>query len=395
MDTTTVNDRPAVTFDYDVDDYATILLENPQGEVVNEARIEPDENRTALYMGEPQAGEYSLILRRGGETISTSTAEFEGAEAEITSIRGQWEQNELVSVRLSVQNSGELPLLLGDAEHSVGEQKVETRVGDYAVAENESTDIDLGTKSYSTISIQEAGEINGGVSLETSAGVATGTFTKTIEPAEFVLTDTDANWDGTSLRDVHATIRNEGDLTGEYPIKVEVNGEVISERNVRVQAGERAEVTPYDGGSITAQDYTAASGGKYTTTVTIEAKDGPITGSNTIEFSDIEGDIKNVEPSFYNAGYETDDIALSNLNYEVDNDGEIPITYDRVRVSMNGETRTEERWVVKEIETEGTHDITEILTEPIVVSPGSYEVQIELMNGNEVVLSETTTISAE
>lgn len=396
MNATTVDDRPAVTFDYEADDYATVLLENPEGDVVTEGRLEADENTAALYMGEPIAGEYKVILRQGGETATTGSAEFGAAEAELSNVTPTWEGTELVSVSGEIENNGELPLVLNGGEYSAAGETV-TRSGYYAtaVAGGESMQIDVEGSSISTILIDEPGEVEGELAINTSDGIATQSFTRTIEPTEYVIEDMQAEWDGNTLVGVNATVTNTGDLEEYRPVSVDLNEETLEETEITVPAGETDDVVLIDAGRYTEEGFSIASGGEYTTTVTIGNEDGDATASESVSFEDLDGEISDIEARFYTAGYDTEDVQLSAADLNIRNTGEVPIIYDTVQVSIDGETLSEEQINVQAVQPGSSSDVTQSFLDSVVVSPGSYEMTVELLYEGDVVLSETGTVSAE
>lgn len=490
--TTVIEERPALTVEYETDDYATLLLEDPDGEVVYETRIEPETNSTALFFSEPRPGEYTVVLRQGGETVTSKSITYEGAEVKIESVEQDWFKNKLRSVEVRINNTGDLPLRIGEGAYSV--KGYETSTDFYeTVGAGETTTIEVKPSYLGEVKITKPGDVDGELTIQTTAGDVTKELPKTFEPASLSITQTNPTWEGSELVAVEVKVRNNGDVptTGnatiehggeviaysgeeeippgetvsftvdpygsifeadsggsvefetvvnspsgyvsegftreidaatvtiesmsptwengqlteltftasndgevaaEYPVRVTVNGETVFEATVNVPAGDTYEYTAFDVASYAAPKYIAESGGEYEVKVTIETDDGPVSKSDVVEFDGVDSSISGVDATFYES-FESDGFELSSLSFSLRNEGDLPILFDAIEVSIGGATRTETMYTESSLlPGESTNQFL-TLTEEIVVDSGTQELTIRLKRDGETVVSETVTVS--
>ena len=490
VDATVIDGTPTVVFDYDTDDYATAILEGPDGDALHERRLEPNENRSALWMRGLEPGEYRIVILQGGETATTRSVTFDGPDAELESFETEWSRNDLNSANMTIRNEGDMPMRVEATSLTVADRQFEPRTEQDLIAENESVTLALvglesiavrerepfrveatvetsggqlsqfesknlateelqfesfqprwsGTTFESlevgvynngslpanvTISVLEGGDsvsdsstvtIGGGevetidvsgfknvftaesggtyefnVIAESQTDQISRDYTKEFAESSISVDAISTEWDKNELRSIDATFANSGDFEGERIVTVSVNGEEIQEREVTVEPPTTTETLAE--GLFGDPVFTAISGGDYETTVTVETPDGPVSRSSTTTFEGPDGEISNIDATFLSAGYDTDDVELSTVSFGVSNSGDMPLLYDEIRVSMGDESITES--ASGDVGTQ--FDANEYVhgDEGSVFSPGSYDLEVELLYGGDVVLSETTSVRAE
>jgi len=104
----------------------------------------------------------------------------------------------------------------------------------------------------------------------------------------------------------------------------------------------------------------------------------------------VEGDLSAISATFL-SNYDTDTSDLSSVDFDVQNTGDIPITYNSVEVSIDGTTQTDTLGFASSLapgqSTTGYHSYDS------TVSNGNHDMTIRLMNNGKTVLTETTTVS--
>lgn len=490
--TTVIEERPALTVEYEIDDYATAMLEDPDGEVVYETRIEPETNSTPLFFSKPRPGEYTVVIRQGGETVASKSITFDGAEVKVESVEQDWFKNKLRSVEVRINNTGDLPLRIGEGTYSV--KGYETSTDFYqTVGAGETTTIELKPSYLGEVKITKPGDVDGELTIRTTAGDVTKELPKTFEPASLSITQINPTWEGSKLVAVEVKVRNTGDvpttgnatiehggdviaysgegqvtpgetvsftvdpfgfifeadsggsfefetvvnspsgyvsesfsheidaatvsiesmsptwesgqLTGltftasndgevaaEYPVRVTVNGETVFEATVNIPAGDTYEYTAFDVASYAAPKYIAESGGEYKVTVTIETDDGPVSKSDVVEFDGVDSSISSVDATFYEP-YGSDGCEFSQLSFSLRNDGDIPIRFDSIEVSIGGASRTKSMYSENSLLPGESASQYMTFTEGILVDGGTHEVTIRLKRDGETVVRETVTVS--
>lgn len=480
---------PAIVFNYSVDDYSTVLLEDPDGNVINEGTLEPDNEISGLYMGEPEGGTYKIIIQQGGETALEKEVEFRGPEPTIQNLKTEWDGGSLEEVSITLTNSGDLPLYVSNANYTVN-QRNEFQVSVYQWIPSDSTVTVDATPTYgNAIVVSYPGEISAQIDLITSGGIHTKSFSESFEGPQLKILDKKPQWDGNALNSVEITVANTGDLNGYVEALIRKDGEVLAESNGgtfgpgenrsfeltslgniytitsggqteftvvvktdydstsakisrRVEAGDtsfESLVTNWDSGQLESvsinatnngdlQDeftaklivngeliketdvglssgstktvkfgaftsnplYTVHSGGSYNVSVSISGRDETI--SDSITFEGPSGDISGVSASFLN-NFDEDTHDLVTTNFDVTNAGDTVLVYDSVKISVAGSTRTESYFNMQNIDPGDSRTVYTSFSDEITVQDGQHSMEIRLLRGGKVVVTETVTIS--
>jgi len=491
---TVVEGQPAIVFNYSVDDYSTALLQTPNGQVVTETTLEPNNTVAGFYMAEPQPGTYKIVIQQGGETVRQQNVTFEGADPEVTGVQADWAKNNLQRVSVTVENNGDLPLRVSNATVSARGSSISSGPLYQWLGPNESRTIEV-KPSFSELEITEPGEVRGSVSVQTTAGELSGEFRNSFEAANLSIIRTSPSWNEGTLKRVYVTVENTGDLPTEANAKVYYNGEELGSSTAEtVGAGQtvRYEVTDFtnlfqaeSGGTFThevvvdspsgfaettiskelspaslnvtsvspqwesgtLQDvtftventgdvatdfsltlnvggeqidtysgsieagtteqmsvsdayytsytdlYTVDSGGSVPVTVSLSYGDKTASGSTTSDFEAPQASFTGVETTVYSQ-YDSDKVELSSVSFAVQNTGSISINYDAVEISIEGSSRTDSVFAGS---LKPGAQSTEYLTflDEIVLSPGQYDLTIRLLDGGEVVVEDTVSVTLE
>lgn len=491
METTVENGQAALSFEYSIGDYGTALFEGPDDRVIAETRIEPDHTTSSLSVGTLEAGEYELLIRQDGDTVTSETLTVEGPDPLLSNIDSSWTYNELEQVTVEIENVGDVPVYVEEALFEISDLDPSEWVNTYLDAgESRAIGIDGG------IEIDTSGTTGGSVSVTTAAGPVTGEFSHELAPASLKFTSIEPNWDGNTLVDVVVTVRNAGDVPtesqatatadgdeldttpteqfdpgqseeltlrsfgtlyeatsgGEAEIDIVVDSpsgsvsETISRdidgaeisldtistgwesgRLVRVSArvsnSGDLEATPsatvlfedseivdetltipadetitfplIDASSTYDDAYGVWSGGQKEVTVELDQGDGTVSETDTKEFDGLETDFSNIGTTFFSAGYDTDDVELSRVNFNVRNSGDVLLTYDSVEIEFGGASRAEDLYSPKTLLPGSSETEYWSPVDNIVVSPGEEDLAILLLRDGDEVARTTTTVTAE
>lgn len=325
----TDTNQPAILFNYSVDDYATVLLEGPSGQVINENRLEPDKNVDGLLMGEPQPGTYKLIVQQGGETIAQKELKFEGADPVVEAVVVGWSKNNIERVYVEMRNDGDLPVRIEQGTYAARGQTVESDTVHEWIPANDTKTIELASSYSDTITITEPGTVNGRVSIATSNRTVSSTFTKSFDGASMEIADLYATWDRNSLTSVVVSLENTGDLPGETSVHVEHAGETLASsetKRVSIDGQTRIKLAPYDG------LYHADSGGNVSFDIVVDTPSGTITRTKTHHIEPGQVNLTDFSPVWENG-------ELTKVVYQVRNPGELQQEYE-VTLYVNGEEIT-------------------------------------------------------
>lgn len=488
---TVIDNQPALQFEYDIDDYATAIFESPDGEIVSETRLEPEQNSTALYFSDPQAGEYELLIRRGGETITTRTLNFDGPEAQIEQTDPAWSGHVVGAVNVSVRNDGDVPLYVGNSSYTLNGTEVSNRQATF-IAPNRTAIVEIGSGFGTGPSITEPGAVEGSVALVTSNGTISSTFSRTLEPASLEIAETDPIWEGSDLEQVDVSVQNVGDVPTEGNVSIRRNGETLDttrpqeinpnqtvlfearsfpsiytvesggtsefdvvasspsgsasdtfRRNLTAASIDVESVTPtWEQGRLTAVQYSATnsgdieadvsvrvevngesvqeydasipsgsdeydavqsgplidpafvadSGGEYEVTVIVETEDTTTSASDSTRFDGPDASITEIDPTFISS-FDGEGSELTAVSFSVLSEGDIVLNYDTIRVSIDGNSRTDSSSFDSELlPGESSNEYVSLL-DNLAVDSGSHDLTIELQNDGETVASETTSVS--
>ncbi|MBP1985953.1 hypothetical protein [Halolamina salifodinae] len=218
-----IDGTPVITFNYSVDDYTSVLLESPSGDVINEGTLEPNQSTGTLRMGEPVEGTYKIILQTGGETAAETSVSFNGSDASVETTSAVWERNSLQEAEVTVRNSGDLPMKVSEVALSTDDTTINEEYAYEWIAPGEEKRLSL-SPSFESIEATERGTFEGTVIVGTSGGTVDGTFSKRFEGANLSITDTSAEWNGGNLETATVTVENSGDLPTEIEATIESSG---------------------------------------------------------------------------------------------------------------------------------------------------------------------------
>jgi len=306
------NDVPVITFNYSVDDYATVLLESPGGEVINEGTVEPNNTQAALAMGEPREGTYKIILQTGGETAAETSVTFNGSDPSVESTSAVWEWNSLQEADITVQNSGDLPMKVSEVAISTEETTIDEEYAYEWVAPGEEKRLRI-SPAFESIEATERGTFEGSVIVGTSGGTVDGSFSKDFEGANISIKDTSTEWDGGDLEAATVTVENNGDLPTEVEATIEGSGSdsLASSYEVAIAPGDSTVLELRSLGSIY-----ESTGGNVSLPVVVNSSAGFETTEITHEVAPANVELESVNTEWKNGG-------LMSISYTVENTGDV------------------------------------------------------------------------
>ncbi|WP_256948995.1 hypothetical protein [Halorubrum ezzemoulense] len=377
---TVVEGQPVLVFDYEIDDFATALLEGPNGNVLYETRIEPEKNTSTLYMGQPQGGEYRILIREGGETLTTETLEFDGPELVLTDVSDNWSSNSLESVEVTIENTGDLPARIERGTYQVDENEAVSYISE-TVEPNESVSGSI-SPGFGVTEFEEPGLVEGDLTVETSVGNLSGEFSRDLKPASLSIAGVNPVWSSNALEEVIVRVRNSGDVPTEANVSVEHQGEEAAVTGVGiVDSGElvRFEATPFF------NPYEVQSGGEAQFDVFVNSPSGRVSDEFTRDIAGADVSIESVD-STWESG------RLTQVQYTADNAGEIEAEYD-MTVEVNGETVSEGEVTIPPEGVSGQTLAEDSFTTSLdyaAASGGEYEVTVTLDTGDGTVSASDT-----
>lgn len=488
--TEVVDDQPVMMFNYSVDDYSKVLLQHPNGQVVNEGTLEPNQTVGGMYMPSPSAGTYKLVVQQGGETVVEQDVVFNGAEPVVTSVETDWSGNVLQKATLSVENRGDLPARVSDPSVKVYGSNI-SGVSTTWVAPNETETISV-SPSFQALTVNRPGDARGTITAQTGNGTISETFQETFAPANLSIENIDANWRGSKLEsatisvrntgdlpttgnailrhqgeDLHSsydrkippgetvefeltgwtlyrqtsggtveldvvinssdgftegtishtaasadialesisphwqngqltsvdfTVMNSGDLETDFTTAVEVGGSEVEEQTFSIAGGSTETYTVESSDYLSNGLYTVQSGGEVPVTVSVEGDAGTDSRTNTASFEGVDVELSGVDPLF-TSEYGSDNKKLSSITFSIRNQGDIPLVYDAVRLSIDGVSQTVSPYSATTIEVGSSTSESLFPDGSLSVSPGSHELTIELRRSGSTVATEGRTVS--
>lgn len=478
---------PYLAFEYSTDDYATALLENPENQIVDKRELSPEENQSALALGEPQAGSYSLVLQQGGETKVEKEVVYDGPSPEIVEVEPTWSGATLEEVAVTVENTGDLPTRISSGSYSARAQSVSQDSMYRWVEPNGTTTVTLSSGYQGAISIEEPGEANVAVRLETSNNTLSTTFTKTFEGPKLEIDSIEPNWDGADLKSAQVWIENTGDMPTTANASIEHAGETLAYSGPSsIAPGERTQMeiasflyvysaegpgsieldlivdgenqhlsdtishevedakvtinsfsTTWENGRLTdakgvvenngevegdirvgllvdgsevsgwdivvsegdtrtvkfgdwSHIYSVTSGGTVDVTFEVSGPAGSDTKTESKSFEGIDTSISNAD-SLFIGNYDSDTSDLSSLDFDVQNRGDVVLTYDTIEVEIDGVSSQES--MSFESELAPGESTKEYYSGDLTVNNGKHTVTIRILNDGEVVGTTQATVS--
>lgn len=376
--TEVIDGQPAIVFNYSVDDFSDVLLTGPDGDVINEGTLEPDNDIAGLYLSTAEPGTYTIVIQQGGETATEREVTFEGAEPEVTSVEANWSGNRLQNVEVTIENTGDLPAGTTNATLSVRDSETQDFTFYRWISPGGSETVTV-SPPLGTLGIDQAGPVRGSVTVESTGGEISGEFSRTFEGPNLEITNQSANWNGDVLESATVTVENTGDL----PTRAEVlmfdgDEEIASTLDETLEPGESVVFEPSDIGSI----YEAESGGNVQLSVVVNSSSGTTTGEISRSIDPASVSIESVSPTWENG-------QLTEVAFTVRNTGDASTEFD-IDLGVAGETVEEASNSIggqtSETYTFGASAFSEALY--TVTSGGEVPVTVSIDTGSET-LSET------
>jgi hypothetical protein len=320
-----------------------------------------------------------------GESVSDAfRASVDGANLEITKADQTWDGNTLRTVNVTVENTGD----------AATNARVAIRGNDTDLWSLPAREIPAGESERFTLGAY------GYVYRPTSGGtvrlavVANGTSDRDrmavshyVEPATLSVDSVSTTWQVGALETVSYTVTNTGEVGDDFTARVAVGETRVG--NATETIGPNV-TTSFTYGEILPGDlYTAESGGTYPVTVTIV--DGNTSATELTNYTGAVAEFSRTDATFDDTP--DDRATLSDLSFRVRNSGDLPLTYDRVAVRINGTNHTA---VLDSSETVGAGTYTDDrvdITDGPTVSTGEYDLTIRLRNGTRVVGTTNVTVS--
>lgn len=226
---------------YELDEYATVLLETADGTIIQEETASPDGDEVTLAFEDMRGGEYEFVIRRDGETLASTAQSYSGPETTITSLSALWERNRLTSLQASFGNDGDMPTRL-DAAKVTPEQKGEALFGLNAFvlpSDIETLEFDLANEY---LDFETAGDITTTLAVETGSKVIEDTTTHELQSGTPEFERIEPLWGGYYLSAVEFELRNTGDIQREMYIEVSHEQGSIETREFIIFPGETTTV---------------------------------------------------------------------------------------------------------------------------------------------------------
>ncbi|MDR5657302.1 hypothetical protein RH831_08925 [Halodesulfurarchaeum sp. HSR-GB] len=320
---------PYLEFEYTTDDYATALLENPENQIVDKRELSPEENRSALAIGEPQSGSYTLVLQQGGETQVEKNLDYDGPSPQIESVDPKWTGSTLKEISITVSNSGDLPTRVSAASYSsVGETVEDDSMYEWVEA-NSSNTITLTSGYQEAVRVEEPGDATVSVQLETTNKTLSTSFTKSFEGPNLEIESVNPNWEGGDLDSAEVLVENIGDMSTIANASIEHNGETLAySGNSSIGAGESALMEITSLGNI----YYAENAGDVNLDLIVDGESQHLSRTISHKVQDANVSISSFLTSWGNGELNSATAEVTN-NGEVDGDVRVSILVDGTEVS--------------------------------------------------------------
>jgi hypothetical protein len=379
-----VDAGPAIVFNYSLNDYATVLLENPNSQVVDEQRLEPDLEWGGVLMADPQPGTYELVLRRGGETIETRNVTFNGSERVIRNVNATWDGNSLQQLNVTLGNTGDLPYEVRNASYAARGKSVGKDYIYKWVPTGVNRTVSL-TPSYDgEITMSEGGTFRANITLNTTHGQLHDELQREFEGPNLSIVETTPYWNGTYLNAITVAVNNSGDMATEVEGGLKQDFGYSSEKTV--EPNETVLLNISDLGYV----YRASSPGDHSLTVLVKSPHGNLSTNITKSVQGSTLSIVETSPTWR-------DGVLTDYEYTIRNSGELE-GYFESRLFINGE-RIASGYDYPAANTTKQYQFKDDLLEPILrdglyapTAGGNYDIRLEVTT-DERTLSKTSTKS--
>ncbi|MFC3476294.1 CARDB domain-containing protein [Halobacterium litoreum] len=329
------DDEPVLAFNYSVNDYSKVLLEGPSGTVLNSGEVSPENNRTGFYLYDPKGGEYTVVLQQGGDTKATKSVTFDGPNAEVQSVEANWSGNKVQNVKVTVENSGDVPVQLMNATATArGDGVSETMLYEWVPAGTTET-VNITSSYGASMAIEKPGDVRGSVEVNTTDSTLTGSFEKTFEGPKLSIVDVTDNWNGNTFETADVTVKNTGDLPTSAEVLVNYGDETVgSSYDKDLPAGATVNFEASALGYI----YQAESGGNLTFDVVLNSSSGFKTEQITHEVEGASVQLQSMKTAWQEG-------ELTGVPFSARNNGAVESEFD-AKVLVNGEqVATETFWL--------------------------------------------------
>ncbi len=308
--------EPKLVFDYNASDYATVLVEAPNGEIVQEKKLNPNETAGDMSVSEFQSGEYRLVLREGGDTVADTRMNVSGPSVQTERVSTDWSENTFKRASIVLNNTGDIPVRIDAVTAQVAGETITSHESEWLAPGSSTTAHVAPPSDY--VTVESSGTLYGKVDVETSEGEVSDGFSKQFEGGNLTVDEINPVWDGATLKSVKVDVTNDGDLPASANIAVRDNGEELaSSTSETVAPGDTVEFT--DASFSYVHKY--ESGGEKDVTVVLNSSSGfsQQTFTNRVEPANIS-----IEPmsTIWDSG------TLNEVAFVVKNSGEVPADID-------------------------------------------------------------------
>lgn len=324
----TSDNTPYLAFHYSVDDYATAILEGPNGNIVNEQKLSPNNNATAFRFANPRPGTYTVAIQQSGDTAATKEVEFSGPEMSISSTEVNWMGARIQSIKVTIENNGDLPERVKKATASARGDTIENSPLYVWIDGNSSKTITIEQDYGSSIAVERPGRVQGQIEVETRNQTLFKSFSKTFEGPQIKIRDIEQSWNGNEFRSLSATVENIGDMTASVNVSIYQNDDLIEYsgiKTVQPESYRHIEITD----SWLEYLYRAESGGTHQFTVVVNTESSHATKYINHSVNGSELTFNSLNPSWENG-------KLSSVTVGVTNNGDVESDAD-IEILVNGE----------------------------------------------------------
>jgi len=322
--------QAVLTFDYSVDEYATALLEGPNGEIIDEQKVSPERNSSSLRFNRPKEGTYTIALQKGGDTVAEKSVEFSGPATEIEDVEAHWSGSTLQSVDVTVKNDGDLPVRVSSANVSARDQSMSEESLYQWVEANKTGTVSLTSEYSSSIEVTEPGEVRGTVEIATPNKTMSERFEKTFEGPNLTIQSFNPIWGTNSLKSVSVWVRNDGDMPTTANVSVRHADEVASSSGKQtISAGERVRFNMGELFTV----YNADSAGNLSLDLVVDSESGYSSKTISHRFEAANLTLESATPSWNNGELESVTVKVQNHG---DFRGDAPVT-----ITVNGDEAIE------------------------------------------------------
>jgi hypothetical protein len=320
-------------FNYSANESATALLRSPDGAVVARGTLSTTRSVARLPMSAAPTGNYTLLVRRGNETLATRDLRLDGGGTTIRGVTDAWSGGTLERVTLTVDNSRAVPVRLRNATIESANGTVGAVSLDTWIAANNATRVTVYPRG-DELERDDAGTVRATVTVRTTDGSASGTFGKAFDGSNITVSETATTWNANALERATVRVDNTGDLPSAVSVELHRDGTELGSTLTR-QVPANGSTAFVLSGSPTL--YEAASNGTV-------AFDVIATGSTERVRTRITPEVAGANVSLSSVSTAWTAGRLRNVSYTVRNTGdlaqEVTVDIDANGTDLGTETRT-------------------------------------------------------